>query len=84
MTKVYLIRFSMSAGSQQPEIMQALKSGGAEVIQTSAGLCAKTSLTESELKELMKEFGESITIETLTQDKLKNEAESVKAFVAAG
>jgi D-ribose pyranose/furanose isomerase RbsD len=81
MTKVYLIKFSMAAGGQQPELMQALKTKGAEVIQTSAGLCAKTDLSESELKAAMKEFGESVSIETLTQEKLKDEAESVKAFV---
>lgn len=83
MKKIYLIKFTLESNAQQPEILQLLKSDGAEVIQTSGGLCVKTEKSESETRAIMGKFAESVSIEPLSKEGLKDQAESVKAFVAA-
>ena len=83
MKRIYLIKFSLESNAEQPEIMQLLKSAGAEVIQTSSGLCVKTEKSETETKSMMGKFAASVSIETLSKEALQDQAESVKAFAAA-
>lgn len=49
----FSVKLNLSASAHQNEIIQALKSRGDDCIQTSGGLCVRTSLSESELSELV-------------------------------
>lgn len=45
----YALKYGLNASGGQPELMQTLKSTGAEVIQTSDGMCLKTERSRAEV-----------------------------------
>ena len=46
----YLINFGLSAAINQQDLIQALKTNGADVIQTGSGLCVKSEKSAAEMK----------------------------------
>ena len=57
----YRIRFGATGSASQSQVMDKIKSSGAEVIQISDGLVAKS---EDSLESLLSDFSQEITIET--------------------
>jgi hypothetical protein len=50
-----MLKMSLAGSAHQAQLMQLLKTAGDDVIQTSAGLCVKTSKTSAELEALISE-----------------------------
>ncbi|MES2855072.1 MAG: hypothetical protein V4692_04370, partial [Bdellovibrionota bacterium] len=56
MTKFYSLKVSLNAnGVNQAELIQHFQSNGDEVIQTSDGLCLKTTKTQSAVESFLEE-----------------------------
>jgi hypothetical protein len=69
----YGLKYSLNASGGQPELMQALKSAGAEIIQTSDGLCVKTERSLAELEDLVRDQGlTGISVSVLNAQELRD------------
>jgi hypothetical protein len=81
MTNYFSVTLNLAASAHQPEIIQNLKSRGDDCIQTSSGLCVKTTLSEAELKELVGENAGGLTIQKLDSSKRDDLSPDVLAFI---
>lgn len=81
----FAVKFGLDSGVSQSEIMQILKSNGADVIQTSAGLCVKSQSDLSALKSLFQKSEHAgVTWQPLDADTALLDdslAADVKAFI---
>jgi hypothetical protein len=81
----YALKYGLNASGGQPELMQALKSAGADVIQTSDGLCIKTERSRAEVEDLVKGQGlTGISVSVLDAPKLRDADDTppdVKTFM---
>jgi hypothetical protein len=79
---VFSLKFGLSSSLQQPELMQILKSAGAEVIQTGDGLCLKTQSPEDDLKKLLEEKeATGLTLEQLNTSHTEGLSPDIIAFM---
>ena len=79
-TNFFSVKLNLSASAHQNEIIQALKSRGDDCIQTSSGLCVRTSLSESELKELVGVASGGLTVQKV-DPAAKDLTPDVQAFL---
>ena len=77
----YKVDFNLNSAISQEELSQKLKTNGAEVIQTSSGLCFKTEKNQQELGQIFSDQVHlGIKFQTVnTAD--KDLAPDVKAFL---
>ncbi len=79
----FQIKLSLSSGGNQAEIMQLLRSQGADVIQTNDGLCVRADKSLEELRDVLKEKGldSGLTVAPLDPRELDESApQDLKAF----
>lgn len=79
----YFIKLGLN--SAQSEIISCLQNGGAEVIQTSDGLCTKTSKSLEETRRDLGALADSGEIEKINVANVladENVAKDVKAFLS--
>lgn len=77
----YLINFGLSAAINQQDLIQHLKTMGAEVIQTGSGLCVKSNQSAADMKTSLAEskFGHVNLIPVQQTD--ENLTPDVKSFL---
>ncbi len=83
----YQLRLGLDAASQQPRILQLIKTCGGDAIQTSEGLCIGSDLPESAIERVLIDAGVSGGI-TLTKLAVEDPAvreslsKDTQAFIA--
>lgn len=84
-TNVYSLGLNLAASEHQTALINAIKSSGGDVIQTSSGLCAKSPLSPPEFEKFVQETaGDGIKIEALTASTDRDSlSPDVKAFLGA-
>lgn len=82
MNQYYSLKFGLEASSVQPEVVQLIKSVGEDVIQTSDGLCLKTTRSEDDVRAALKGAGYAagITVEKMDEEALKAASPNVRSF----
>lgn len=76
--KHYLLRLNLNA--PQSVIIDQLKSNGAELIQTSDGICLKTDQSLDALKKLLGKDLEN-NIDSIDTNSIDSFSEDIKAFI---
>lgn len=76
--KHYLLRLTLNA--PQSVIIDQLKSNGAELIQTSDGICLKTDQSLDTLKKLLGKDLEN-NIDSIDTNSIDSFSEDIKAFI---
>ena len=55
-TNVFCVTLNLAASASQTDLIQKLKSRGDDAIQTSSGLCVKTSMSSDEFDKFVSEI----------------------------
>jgi len=83
-TQFYSLILNLAASAAQPEITQALKSRGDDVIQTSNGLCVRSTLSLSDLEALIGDLAAAgVKIEPVDLSSRDELPPDVQAFIGA-
>lgn len=78
----YSVILNLGASAHQTEIIQAIKSRGDDCIQTSNGLCVRSSLRQDEFRAFIDEkAGDGVVVEGVNTKDTSGMTPDVKSFM---